>query len=96
MIEHIVSFKLKDITQFDYVGEEFAKLAKQIPEIEKYTYAKNIYLKRETNFDAIVKVYFKSEADLETYLFNEEHVKFAKNMVANYWEKVITIDVNVE
>lgn len=93
MIEHIVSFKLKDVKDFDFIGSEFAQLAKIIPGIQSYEYQQNIYLKRETNFDAILKVYFANELDLEKYLFHEEHVAFATKMKTTYWENVITIDI---
>ncbi len=93
MIEHIVSFKLKNKADFEFVGSEFDALAKNIDCIVDYSYQANVYLKRETNFDAVLKVYFKTEADLETYLFDEDHVKFATKMKSEYWENVITVDI---
>lgn len=92
MIEHIVSFKMKNIEELDVVDNKFAKLVPVIDTIVSYKFEKNIYLKRESNFDGILKIYFKSEADLETYLFDERHVAFASEMREKYWQNAITID----
>ncbi len=93
MIEHIVSFKLNNKKDFQTVGDKFAELAKGVDVIVEYDYQANVYLKRESNYDAILKVYFNNEADLETYLFDENHMQFATDMKANYWKEVITIDI---
>ncbi len=96
MIEHIVCFKLKDINKFEEVGELFADLATQIPEIQSYKYEKNVYTKRESNMDALLKVYFKNEEDLETYLFDKKHVEFAQKANQEYWTAVFTTDTMVD
>ncbi len=96
MIEHIVCFKLNDINKFDEIGELFAELAVKIPAIQSYKYTKNVYTKRETNMDALLKVYFKNEEDLETYLFDENHVEFAKKAKQEFWTAVFTTDTIID
>lgn len=95
MIKHLVMVKLdqKDNQGLtDDIITGFQRLEDQIDVVQSIDVEKNAYIKRESNFDLLFTVTLDDIEDLESYLYDDDHVNFAQTVLVPNTQSISTFD----
>lgn len=95
MIRHLVMVKLDQKNNQDLTDEivtGFQRLKDRIDVVRLIDVERNAYIKRESNFDLLFTVTLDSIEDLESYLYDEEHINFAQTILVPNTQLISTFD----